>query len=95
MTAVDLIQEAIDDAAIKAPSKSCRSILVATDGSEYADAAFTAAKLIAEKHGCRVHVLSVVEPLPRQLGKRGGAADLVEALGGRAVEGVVAAPAWR
>jgi nucleotide-binding universal stress UspA family protein len=40
------------------------SILVATDGSETSLAAYNAAELIAAEIHARVHVLSVLEPLP-------------------------------
>jgi nucleotide-binding universal stress UspA family protein len=39
-------------------------ILIATDGSETSLAAYTAAELIAAELHARVHVLSVLEPLP-------------------------------
>jgi len=39
-------------------------LLVATDGSPASQAAYAAAQLIAEKRGARVHVLSVIEPIP-------------------------------
>lgn len=39
-------------------------VLVATDGSENSRWAYAAAELIAERKRTRVHVLSVVEPLP-------------------------------
>jgi nucleotide-binding universal stress UspA family protein len=39
-------------------------VLVATDGSPNAEAAYTAAELIAEERHARVHVLSVLEPMP-------------------------------
>lgn len=39
-------------------------ILVATDGSETSRAAYAAAELIAARHRARVHVVSVLEPLP-------------------------------
>jgi nucleotide-binding universal stress UspA family protein len=39
-------------------------ILIATDGSETSLAAYTAAELIAAEIHARVHVLSVLEPLP-------------------------------
>jgi nucleotide-binding universal stress UspA family protein len=39
-------------------------ILLATDGSENSRAAYAAAELIAAQRRARVHVLSVVEPLP-------------------------------
>jgi nucleotide-binding universal stress UspA family protein len=39
-------------------------VLLATDGSESSAVAYAAAELIAANCGARVHVLSVVEPLP-------------------------------
>jgi len=39
-------------------------LLVATDGSPASQAAYAAAQLISEKRGARVHVLSVIEPIP-------------------------------
>jgi nucleotide-binding universal stress UspA family protein len=39
-------------------------LLVATDGSPSSQAAYAAAELIAEQFGARVHVLSVIEPIP-------------------------------
>lgn len=39
-------------------------LLVATDGSPASQAAYAAAQLIAEKRDARVHVLSVIEPIP-------------------------------
>ena len=39
-------------------------LLVATDGSPASQSAYAAAQLIAEKRGARVHVLSVIEPIP-------------------------------
>ena len=47
-----------------APRQRPYTILVATDGSDAATAAFTAASLIAAKQDCRVNVISVVEPVP-------------------------------
>ncbi len=48
------------------PARSARSavILVATDGSENSWGAYVAAELIAEHCRARVHVLSVLEPVP-------------------------------
>jgi len=40
------------------------SILVATDGSTTSSSAYTAADLIAARHGAQVHVLSVLRPYP-------------------------------
>ncbi len=45
------------------PSQKRPSILVATDGSEAAIAAFNAANLIAARDGADVHVLSVLDPV--------------------------------
>lgn len=45
------------------PARSV-TILVATDGSETSQAAYAAAELIAASCSARVHVLSVLEPLP-------------------------------
>jgi nucleotide-binding universal stress UspA family protein len=67
MTAVEMIQHEMDDVTVSVPSTSSLSIVVATDGSETADAAFVAARLIEEKRNCRVTVLSVLEPLPLYL----------------------------
>lgn len=67
MTAVEMICEEMDSVATKAEAKSTFSIVVATDGSEASDAAFAAAELIEKKIGCRVYVLSVLEPLPMLL----------------------------
>jgi nucleotide-binding universal stress UspA family protein len=39
-------------------------LLVATDGSPASQTAYAAAELIAEKRDARVHVLSVIEPIP-------------------------------
>jgi nucleotide-binding universal stress UspA family protein len=47
----------------RSPSRAA-VILIATDGSESAHAAYTAAELIAAQMRARVHVLSVVESLP-------------------------------
>ena len=40
------------------------TLVVATDGSEASDAAFVAAVLIEKRMRCRVHVVSVLDPLP-------------------------------
>jgi nucleotide-binding universal stress UspA family protein len=64
MTAIEMIAEEIDAAQLKTDAKKPFSLVVATDGSDAADAAFTAARLIEKKSGCRVHVVTVLEPLP-------------------------------
>ena len=64
MTAIEMIAEEIDAAQLKTDTKKPFSLVVATDGSDAADAAFTAASLIEKKSGCRVHVVTVLEPLP-------------------------------
>lgn len=64
MTAIEMIAEEIDAAQLKTDTKKPFSLVVATDGSDAADAAFTAASLIEKKTGCRVHVVTVLEPLP-------------------------------
>ena len=64
MTAIEMLAEEIDAAQLKTDVKKPFSLVVATDGSGAADAAFTAARLIEKKSGCRVHVVTVIEPLP-------------------------------
>ena len=63
MTAIEMIAEEMDAAQMKTDAKPF-SLVVATDGSDAADAAFSAAQLIEKKSGCRVHVVTVLEPLP-------------------------------
>ena len=64
MTAVETINSEVEELAGKETPKTTHALVVATDGSHAADAAFTAARLIEEKTRCRVYVLSVLEPLP-------------------------------
>lgn len=64
MTAVQTICDEIDAAEAKWGVGKTHSVVVATDGSEAADSAFWAATLIARRSGCRVHIVSVLEPLP-------------------------------
>ena len=64
MTAIEMLTEEMDEALLKADAKKPCSLVVATDGSDAADAAFTAARLMEKKSGCRVHVVTVLEPLP-------------------------------
>lgn len=63
MTAVEMITREMDQTEVLAPRLAVKSILVATDGSDTALAAFNAAKLICGKTSADVHVISVVEPL--------------------------------
>jgi nucleotide-binding universal stress UspA family protein len=67
MTAVEMITQEMDEELILAPRQDAKSILVATDGSDTALSALAAARLICDKHGAEVHVLSVVEPTPIML----------------------------
>jgi nucleotide-binding universal stress UspA family protein len=64
MTAVEMITTELEAVPRELPQKTIRSIVVATDGSENALAAFQAAGLISGRSGATVHVLSVLEPLP-------------------------------
>ena len=63
MTAVEMITREIDVCAI-APETRTTSIVVATDGSDAALAAFRTASLISSRGNTHVHVLSVLEPMP-------------------------------
>lgn len=63
MNAVEMITHDINAAAI-VPDIRTVSIVVATDGSDAAVAAFKAARLIAAHATAQVHVLSVIEPMP-------------------------------
>ncbi len=55
-----------DAEAVESPSveKQGITIVVATDGSEAADAALAAAELIGKKTDCRIYLLSVLESIP-------------------------------
>ena len=64
MTAVEMIAREMDDSPRVLPQSAVKSIVVATDGSDSALAAFQAASLIAGRSASAVHVLSVLEPLP-------------------------------
>jgi nucleotide-binding universal stress UspA family protein len=63
MTAVEIITSEMEKKAIS-PRMKTKSIVVATDGSESALAAFNAANLIQNRDGGFVHVVSVLEPMP-------------------------------
>ncbi|HEY0243416.1 MAG TPA: universal stress protein [Gemmatimonadaceae bacterium] len=67
MTAVEMITREIDETEVLATRPGVKSILVATDGSDTAIAALSAAKLICGKVSADVHVVSVVEPMPIML----------------------------
>lgn len=62
MTAIEMIAEEMDAGKLNQDVKPF-SLVVATDGSNAADAAFAAASLIEKKSGCHVHVVTVLEPL--------------------------------
>ena len=64
MIAVETLSFAGQTELVPAPRKRPLTLVVATDGSDAAAAAFTAAGLIAGKQDCRIHVISVVEPVP-------------------------------
>ncbi len=62
MTAVEMTFA--EQPALKPVPKKLFTIVVATDGSQAATAAFDAARLIEKKRECTVHVISIVEPVP-------------------------------
>ena len=64
MTAVEMITSELDETPAIVPKSRIHSIVVATDGSESALAAFNAADLICARNGAEIHVLSVLEPIP-------------------------------
>jgi nucleotide-binding universal stress UspA family protein len=64
MTAVELICQEIDEPKVAGLAKDTLSIVIATDGSDAAAAAFQAAVLIEQRRHCSIHVLAVLEPLP-------------------------------
>ena len=64
MTVVEMAGAERESVLSAGPKNKPFTILVATDGSDAAAAALVAAKLIEAKRVCRVHVLSVVEPVP-------------------------------
>ncbi|MEO8575783.1 MAG: universal stress protein [Gemmatimonadales bacterium] len=64
MTAIDMIASELDEEPAIVPKSRIHSIVVATDGSDSALAAFKAADLICARNGAEIHVLSVLEPVP-------------------------------
>src|SRR5512133_3320508 len=64
MTAVEMITTEMDATLKFAPRTTLKSIVVATDGSDSALAAFNAASMLAAKTKADVHVLTVLEPMP-------------------------------
>lgn len=67
MTAVEMITMEMDQKSPAPTRDAVKSVVVATDGSDSALAAFQAAHLIAARSAATVHVLSVLEPLPTML----------------------------
>jgi len=63
MTTVEMITREMNEKPTVAPKSRTKSIVVATDGSDSALAAFNAANLIRARNGAEVHVLSVMEPM--------------------------------
>jgi nucleotide-binding universal stress UspA family protein len=63
MTAVEMISREMEHHSFS-PGKKAKSIVIATDASTAAEAAFKAAILIGEKTETIVHVVSVLEPMP-------------------------------
>ena len=61
MTAVEIIATDLEEKTVLTPRVGMKSIVVATDGSDSALAAFKTASLIQEQTGADVHVLSVLE----------------------------------
>lgn len=64
MSAVEMITRESDDFTVFSPLSRPPSIVVATDGSDAALAAFNAADLIRARTGAAVHVISVLERIP-------------------------------
>jgi nucleotide-binding universal stress UspA family protein len=64
MTAVEMITSESETTPRFTPEVKTRSIIVATDGSETALAAFNVAAMIAGKTPADIHVLTVLEPMP-------------------------------
>lgn len=65
MTAVEMITREIDEKPAIVKKSRIQSIVVATDGSDSALAAFSVADLIHARKGVEIHVLSVLEPIPQ------------------------------
>ncbi|HEX6574947.1 MAG TPA: universal stress protein [Gemmatimonadaceae bacterium] len=64
MTAVEMITSELDNVSVRDPAIRTQSVIVATDGSDAAIAAFGAASRIAESASVEIHVLTVIEPMP-------------------------------
>lgn len=64
MTAVEMITREIDESTFALPRTDLKCIVVATDGSDAAIAAFNAARLISNRNSAPVQVLTVLEPMP-------------------------------
>lgn len=64
MTAVEMITSEMEAGPVFTPQTRTRSLVVATDGSDTALAAFAAAAMLRAKTGADVHVLTVLEPMP-------------------------------
>jgi nucleotide-binding universal stress UspA family protein len=64
MTAVEMITSGMDERKASNSVNPVKSIVIATDGSDSAIAAFQTASLITARSAATVHVLSVLEPLP-------------------------------
>ena len=64
MTAVEMITSEMEKKPRLASDVKTKSIVVATDGSDTALAAFSVAAMITEKMSADVHVLTVLEPMP-------------------------------
>lgn len=64
MTAVEMMTSELVTSPKLTPEVKIKSIVVATDGSDTALAAFGAARLIGGKTQSAVHVLTVLEPMP-------------------------------
>ena len=64
MTAVEMTTREMHTKAFFDPEVKTKSIVVATDGSDAALAAFKVASMIASRAAVDIHVLSVLEPMP-------------------------------
>ena len=64
MTAVEMTREELRVYRGVSPARKTRTIIVASDGSDHALAAYNAAKLIQEHGPATVHVVSVLETIP-------------------------------
>ena len=64
MTAVEMTTRELEMPSRLKPGIKAKSIIVATDGSETALAAFKMAAMIASRLSATIHVLTVLEPMP-------------------------------